>query len=49
MIALIHPPQERHFVFPKAANAPTGLLPVIRPKAVSATIMEKPKVSARII
>ena len=49
MIALIQPPNDSHFAFPKLWNAPTGLFPVIRPIEVSATIILYPKVSANII
>ena len=39
MIALIQPPRESHFDFPKLSYAPTGLFFVIRPSAVSAMII----------
>ena len=39
MMALIQPPKESPPFLPKEANAPTGLFLVIRPSAVSATIM----------
>ena len=39
MIALIQPPNFSQPELPKAPNAPTGLLPVMRPSEVSATIM----------
>ena len=39
IIALIHPPKEIHFDFPKDLNAPTGLFLVIRPIADSAIII----------
>ena len=39
MIALIQPPNFSQPELPNVLNAPTGLLPVMRPSEVSATIM----------
>ena len=39
MTALIQPPNDSHFLPPNDLNAPTGLLPVILPIAVSDTII----------
>ena len=43
MIALIQPPRESHFDFPKLSYAPTGLFFVIRPIDVSDMINTYPK------
>ena len=39
LLALIQPPADSHFDLPKEEKAPTGLFFVMRPIAVSATIM----------
>ena len=40
ILALIQPPKDSHLDLPNFPKAPTGLFLVIRPRAVSATIIE---------